>query len=170
VTITALALFTGVVVQIVVEARIGRSDVSIRRALRAVRPVFGTLLLVGTVAGLAITVLLFAASFVALAFVIGAAVGVGSATHGSVIPSALVGVVIGTGVFLAPALALIVNWSVAAPVIVLESPHGLGALARSRALVRHNRWRVLGTLAAVGVPLGVIARMIEVGGDARGRA
>ena len=104
----------------------------------------------------------------ALALVIGAVVGVGPAIHGSVIPSALVGVVIGMGVFLAPALVLIVNWSVAAPVIVLERPHGLGALARSRALVRHNCWRVLGTLTLLGVPLGVIARMIEVGGVAAG--
>jgi hypothetical protein len=168
VTVAALALFTGVVVQIVVEARDGRSDVSIGRVLRAVRPVLGTLLLVGTVAGVAITVLLSAASFVALALVVGAAVGVGSATHGSVIPSVLVGIVIGMGVFLAPALRLVVNWSVAAPVVVLERPHGLGALARSRALVRHNRWRVLGTLALLGVPLGVTARMIEVGGVAAG--
>jgi hypothetical protein len=37
VTVAALALFTGVVVQIVVEARDGRSDVSIGRVLRAVR-------------------------------------------------------------------------------------------------------------------------------------
>jgi hypothetical protein len=168
VTVAALALFTGVVVQIVVEARDGCSNVSIGVVLRAVRPVFGTLLLVGTVASIAIAVLLFAASFVALALVIGAVVSVGSVTHLSAISGVLVGIVIGMGVFLAPALLLIVNWSVAAPVVVLERPHGLGALARSRALVRHNRWRVLGTLVLLWIPLGIIARMIEAGGVAAG--
>lgn len=168
VTVAALALFTGVVVQIVVEARDGRSNVSMGVVLRAVRPVFGTLLLVGTVAGIAIAVLLSAASFVALALVIGAVVSVGSVTHLSSISGVLVGIVIGMGVFLAPALLLIVNWSVAAPVVVLERPHGLGALARSRALVCHNRWRVLGTLVLLWIPLGIIARMIEAGGVAAG--
>lgn len=41
VTVAALALFTGVVVQVVVEARDGPSNVSIRQVLRAVRPVLG---------------------------------------------------------------------------------------------------------------------------------
>src|ERR1019366_3553003 len=79
------------------------------------------------------------------------------------------GIVIGFFLIIVPGLILITIWSVAAPVVVLERPAGLGALGRSRELVRGNGWQVFGTIVAVvldgiansaGTGAGIVVRVI----------
>jgi len=86
----------------------------------------------------------------------------------------LVGVVAGIGIAIGfvliviPGLILITIWSVAAPVIVLERPAGLGALGRSRELVRGNGWQVFGVIAVLVIGVGIVAAIIEAIGDSGG--
>jgi hypothetical protein len=167
----AVTLFTGVVVQIVADARNGRSVVSLRAALRAVRPVLASLLLVGVVAGIAITLLSFVGPLITLSLLVGAALGGGGhLAYGFAHLGGILVIGLAANVFLVLAVCyLILSWSIAAPVVVLERPHGLGALARSRALVRYNRWRIFGTLLLFGIPLGVVGRLVEMGGVSAGK-
>jgi hypothetical protein len=169
-TLFAVTLFTGVVVQIVADARDGGS-VSLRAALRTVRPVLALLLLVGVTAGIAVTLLSFVGPLVTLSLIIGTAIGGGGLhTHGFAHLGGILVIGLVVNVLLVLAVCyLILGWSIAAPVVVLERPHGLGALARSRALVRHNRWRILGTLLLFGIPLGVVGRLVEMGGVSAGK-
>jgi hypothetical protein len=51
--------------------------------------------------------------------------------------------VLGFVLLLAPGTYLLIVWSVAIPVVVLERPGGLRALTRSSDLVRGHRWKVL---------------------------
>ena len=55
-----------------------------------------------------------------------------------------------------PGLILITVWSVIAPVVVLERPPGLGALKRSRELVRGNGWPVFGVIVVLVVGVNVV--------------
>jgi hypothetical protein len=64
---------------------------------------------------------------------------------------AAVGVVIGFVLVIVPGLVLLTIWSVAAPVVVLERPAGLGALGRSRELVRGNGWQVFAVIVLLYV-------------------
>ncbi len=86
----------------------------------------------------------------------------------------LVGIVAGIGIaigfilIIIPGLILITIWSVAAPVIVLERPPGLGALGRSRELVRGNGWQVFGVIVVLVIGVGIVASIIEAIGDAGG--
>jgi hypothetical protein len=79
-----------------------------------------------------------------------------------------VGVVIGFILIVIPGLVLMTIWSVAAPVVVLESPGGLGALGRSRALVRGNGWQVFGVILVLGILVVVVASAIEIAADSAG--
>jgi hypothetical protein len=79
-----------------------------------------------------------------------------------------VGVVIGLILLIVPGLILLTLWSVAAPVVVLEHPPGLGALSRSRALVRGNGWQVFGVIFLLGVLLTVVAGGIEFAAESAG--
>jgi hypothetical protein len=67
-----------------------------------------------------------------------------------------------------PGLILITIWAVFAPVIVLERPPGLGALGRSRELVRGNGWQVFGVIVVLVIGVGIVASIIEAIGDAGG--
>src|SRR5271167_4064287 len=78
----------------------------------------------------------------------------------------LVGIVAGVGIVIG--LILITIWSVIAPVVVLERPPGLGALKRSRELVRNNAWPVFGVIIVLVVGVNVLADLIEVLGDSAG--
>jgi len=169
--LVAVTLFTGVVVQIVADARDGRSVIGLRAALRTVRPVLASLLLVGVAAGIAITFLSFVGPLVTLSLLLGVVLGGGGlVNHGLAHLGGILVIGLAVNVFLVLAVCyLILSWSIAAPVVVLERPHGLGALARSRALVRHNRWRILGTLLMLGIPLGVVGRLVEMGGVSAGK-
>src|SRR5271165_5965663 len=79
-----------------------------------------------------------------------------------------VGIVIGFIAIIVPGLILITVWSVIAPVVVLERPPGLGALKRSRELVRGNGWPVFGVIVVLVVGVNVVADLIEVLGDSAG--
>jgi hypothetical protein len=86
----------------------------------------------------------------------------------------LVGIVAGIGIaigfilIIIPGLILITIWSVFAPVIVLERPPGLGALGRSRELVRGNGWQVFGVIVVLVIGVSIVAAIIEAIGDAGG--
>ena len=86
----------------------------------------------------------------------------------------LVGIVVGVGVaigvllLIVPALILITIWSVSAPVVVLERPPGLGALARSRELVRGHGWQVFGVILLLTVLVTLIAGIVEYAAESAG--
>ncbi|HUA12168.1 MAG TPA: hypothetical protein VMA83_09205 [Solirubrobacteraceae bacterium] len=71
---------------------------------------------------------------------------------------AALGIVIGFIFLIIPGLILITIWSVFAPVVVLERPGGLGALGRSREMVRGNGWQVFGVI----VVLYVLVAFVEL--------
>jgi hypothetical protein len=90
---------------------------------------------------------------------------------GSLIVVAVVaglGVVIGFIFLIVPGLILLTIWSVAAPVVVLERPPGLGALGRSRALVRGNGWQTFGVIFVLVVSVAIVAFALEIGADSAG--
>ena len=61
------------------------------------------------------------------------------------------GILIGFILVIVPGLILLTIWSVAAPVVVLERPPGLGALGRSRELVKGSGWPVFGVIFVLSV-------------------
>src|ERR1019366_4371766 len=71
------------------------------------------------------------------------------------------GIVIGFFLIIVPGLILITIWSVAAPVVVLEHPPGLGALGRSRELVRGNGWQVFAVVFVLVIGVEIVALVIE---------
>ncbi len=79
-----------------------------------------------------------------------------------------VGIVIGFILIIVPGLILITIWSVAAPVVVLERPGGLGALGRSRELVRGNGWHVFGVILVLGILVVVAGSALEIAADSAG--
>jgi hypothetical protein len=79
-----------------------------------------------------------------------------------------IGVVIGFILIIVPGLILITIWSVAAPVVVLERPAGLGALGRSRELVRGNGWQVFGVILLLDILVAILAGGVELGADSAG--
>jgi hypothetical protein len=87
-----------------------------------------------------------------------------------VLVALVAGIVTGIGFFLiiVPGLVLLTIWSVAAPVVVLEHPGGLGALGRSRDLVRGNGWQVLGVVLILVILVAIVAAVIEVLGASAG--
>jgi hypothetical protein len=129
-SVVAITLFTGMVVELVADVQDGRRDATAGALLRAVTPVFGKLVLVGVVAG--------------------------------------IGIVLGLILFIVPGLILITIWSVAAPVVVLERPDGLGALARSRELVRGNGWQVFAVIFILFILVTIVAGAIEAGAESAG--
>jgi hypothetical protein len=81
-----------------------------------------------------------------------------------------IGIVIGFFLLIVPGLILLTVWSVAAPVVVLERPPGLRALARSRELVRGNGWQVFGVILVLGVLVNLLAGAIELAAESAGTA
>jgi hypothetical protein len=79
-----------------------------------------------------------------------------------------VGVAIGFVLLIVPGLILLTVWSVAGPVVVLERPPGLGALRRSRELVRGHGWQVFGVIFVLGVLVTVLSTAIELAADSAG--
>jgi hypothetical protein len=86
----------------------------------------------------------------------------------------LVGIVAGAGIvvgfllLIVPGLILITVWSVAAPVVVLERPPGLGALGRSRELVRGSGWQVFGVILVLDILVVGISSALQIGADSAG--
>ncbi len=68
---------------------------------------------------------------------------------------------IGFALLIVPGLILLTIWSVVAPVVVVESPGGLRALRRSRALVRGSGWQVFGVLVVLLIGVLVVSLAIE---------
>jgi hypothetical protein len=160
--LAATAFFTGVVVRIAASDD-GEQERSISQIARDLRPAFAQLMLVIGTAGIAIGLLTSVASLLFAVVLLGAVLN----THAS-----LGGIIAGaTGislVFVVPAALLMVRWSVAAPVAVLECPGGLSALGRSGKLVRGNRWQVLGTIVLLAILLLIVGGAIELAGNAAG--
>ena len=77
-------------------------------------------------------------------------------------------ILVGFILIIVPGLILITIWAVAAPVVVLERPPGLGALGRSRELVRGNGWQVFGVIAVMVIGVEILAAVIEAIGDSAG--
>jgi hypothetical protein len=75
---------------------------------------------------------------------------------------------IGLVLIIVPGLMLITFWSVFAPVIVLERPGGLRALARSRELVRGNGWQVFAVIMFMFILVGVIGTGLTLAADVAG--
>lgn len=80
-----------------------------------------------------------------------------------------VGVVLGVIFFILPSLYLITIWSVAAPVVVIERPPGLAALARSRELVRGNGWQVFLVILVLTILVSALAVAVGIGAETAGR-
>jgi len=70
-------------------------------------------------------------------------------------------IVIGFLLVIVPGLILLTIWAVAVPVVVLERPAGLGALGRSRELVRGNGWRVFGVIAVLYFLVILVSAVLE---------
>lgn len=79
-----------------------------------------------------------------------------------------IGIVIGFVLLVVPGLILITIWSVAAPIVVLERPDGLGALGRSRELVRGNGWNVFAVILLLVILVGVVSFIIEAVANSAG--
>jgi len=79
-----------------------------------------------------------------------------------------IGVVVGLVLLVVPGLILLTVWSVAAPVVVLERPPGLGALRRSRELVRGRGWQVFGVIFVLGILVAVVAGGIDLAAESAG--
>jgi hypothetical protein len=79
-----------------------------------------------------------------------------------------VGIAIGFILILVPGLILFTLWSVAAPVVVLECPPGLRALARSRELVRGSGWQVFGVILVLDIAVVAAASALQIAADSAG--
>ncbi|HWX75697.1 MAG TPA: hypothetical protein VNZ05_10340, partial [Solirubrobacteraceae bacterium] len=79
-----------------------------------------------------------------------------------------VGIVVGFLLLVVPGLILLTVWSVAAPVVVLERPPGLQALARSRELVRGNAWQVFRVLFVLYVIVFIVSAALEIAAESAG--
>ncbi|MDE3134750.1 MAG: hypothetical protein KGL15_11845 [Acidobacteriota bacterium] len=77
---------------------------------------------------------------------------------------------IGFVLFIVPGLVLLVIWSVAAPVTVLERPGVLAAFGRSRRLVRGNGWNVFGVIVMVFVIVSLVSIAAGIAGAGLGSA
>jgi hypothetical protein len=83
---------------------------------------------------------------------------------------AAIGVVIGFVLLVVPGLVLLTIWAVAAPVVVLERPPGLGALGRSRELVRGNAWQVFAVIALLYIVVLVLTSVLGLAAESTSTA
>ena len=79
-----------------------------------------------------------------------------------------VGIAVGFVLIIVPGLILFTVWSVAAPVVVLERPPGLRALARSRELVRGSGWQVFAVILVLDIAAVVGASALQIAADSAG--
>ncbi len=136
---------------------------------------FVILLLLGSAASLALTILFFALSVLYQGMVVELVRDVqdGRRDHsiGELIRGvepvfwsllavsilAGIGLAIGFILLIIPGLILMVLWSVVAPVTVLERPGVFAAFGRSRELVRGNGWEVFAVIVIVFVAVAVVS-------------
>ena len=79
-----------------------------------------------------------------------------------------VGIAVGFLLIIVPGLILFTVWSVAAPVVVLERPPVLRALARSRELVRGSGWQVFAVILVLDIAAVVGASALQIAADSAG--
>ncbi len=79
-------------------------------------------------------------------------------------------VLLGFVLFIVPGLVLLTIWAVVVPVVVLERPPGLQALARSRELVRGNGWQVFGVILVLDFLVLILGGLVDFGADASSTA
>ena len=150
-----IGLFVCMVVLVVADVYDGGSRRNARELLRGASSALGPLLLVGVVAGLAITVLASIVSTILFVLIAGVALSAGVGLAGLILGLLLLPVLV------VPELFLLTIWSVLAAVTVLERPGRLRALGRSRQLVSGNAWRVLALILMLAIPLALAAAEIE---------
>lgn len=79
---------------------------------------------------------------------------------------AAIGIGIGFVLLIVPGLILLTIWAVAAPVVVLERPSGVGrALGRSRELVRGNGWQVFGVVFLLAFLIQIVAGIADAAAE-----
>lgn len=156
VNLVVIGLFVCMVVLVVADVYDGGSRRGARELLRGAFSALGPLLLVGVVAGLAITVLASIVSTILFVLIAGIALAAGVGTLGLILGLLLLPVLL-----VVPELFLLTIWSVLAAVAVLERPGRLRALGRSRQLVSGNAWRVLALILVLALPLALAAAEVE---------
>jgi len=77
-------------------------------------------------------------------------------------------IVIGFVLVIVPGLILLTIWAVAVPVVVIEKPPGLGALGRSRELVRGNGWQVFGVILILYFLVLIVSVALQAAGNSAG--
>jgi hypothetical protein len=159
----ALGLFICVVVLVAADVWDGGARRDTGELLRDAWSALGGLLLVGFVAGVAITFVTSIGSTIVLVVIVGILFGSGVG-----VAAVIFGVLLVPVLVLFPELFLLTVWSVVVAVAVLERPGGLRALGRSRELVRGNGWRVLALILALAVPLTVIVSVVDRAAHATG--
>lgn len=73
----------------------------------------------------------------------------------------VVGVGLGTLLFVAPGVWLFVAWAVAMPVLLVEGQRGSSALRRSFVLVQGRWWRTFGTLLVGFILAGILSTVVQ---------
>lgn len=79
-----------------------------------------------------------------------------------------IGIGIGFILLIVPGLLLITIWAVAAPVVVLEKPPGLGALDRSLKLVKGQAWQVFLVIFSLYIVIALLVGAADVGAESAG--
>jgi hypothetical protein len=152
---------------------------------------FVAALLLGSAAGLALTILILALSILYQGMVVQLVQDVQDGRRDHSVAELLrsvepvfwplvavsildgIGVAIGFVLLIIPGLILMVIWSVVAPVTVLERPGVFAAFGRSRELVRGNGWNVFGVIVLVFlavIVVSVVAGLVSAGLGSLGRA
>jgi hypothetical protein len=161
----AIGLFVCLVVLLVADVFDGGPRRNARELLRVAWSALFRLLLVGVVGTITITFVSSIAPILVLGILAAAVVN----GHGFLLGLILV-LPLASILLLVLQLRLCTSWSVSAAVAVLERPGGLRALGRSRELVRGNRWRVLGLILALAVPLALAAGAVDIASGSAGSA
>jgi hypothetical protein len=152
-----IGLFVCVVVLVVADVFDSGSRRSTRELLSAAWSALARLLLVGVVGTITITVVSSIAPILVLGVLATVIVNGGGFLLALIVIVPLLSVLL-----LVLQLRLFTSWSVSAAVVVLERPGGLGALGRSRELVRGNRWRVLALILALAIPLALASGIVDM--------
>jgi hypothetical protein len=155
VTVLGHTILTGLLTVTVGQAVLGRKE-TLDSAWRATRGKFWRLLGMLFLLGL----FLVGGWAVAMGVVVGAAVAIAAGAHLTGV-GVLVGVV-GGGAVTVFAVITYVRWSVAVPVIMLESSGPLASLGRSWRLVRRSSWRVWWALVLAELIIGIAGGIIKI--------
>jgi hypothetical protein len=154
VTILGHTILTGLLTVTVGQAVLGRKE-TLDSAWRATRGKFWRLL--GML--LLLSVFLVGGWAVAMGVAVGAAVAIAAGAHLTGL-GVLVGVV-GGGAATVFAVITYVRWSLAVPVVMLESSGPLASLGRSWRLVRRSSWRVWWALVLAELIIGIAGGLIK---------